>query len=393
MKDKQINIPITDSKINETLEKLPRTPNSAGLIGVQLKRKLEYKNTHKHQLINPQKMFLFLDKAKLKGNPYYRDVLTFDAYRGRCKKSDEEGFRLVFGNNEESETEDQETKIEDKLIDEILLEEYETVDPVKKFQFQYDNSVVMMDKFPEISVAPGENERPRNVLFDENWDVMAFPALHNYDGSNGMDQDRDVKLSPQRYFIQRITNINSRFAKCCAYLYAAVGFLEQMQINRNINLVGTRGKKVSSDEGKVKYELQDPYRALEAMPGTPKYWQKVKYEMLAKIDNFGAFNIFFTLSCGDLRWPSNYAAILLEKGYKIRYNVAKVQDHWKHVIEARTENCDWKAIEDFIKEEVEESNHELIRANVINTTRYFDHRVKCFLKDIVMHSSNPMSAR
>ena len=396
MKDKQVNIPIASSKINDTLEKLPRTPQSAGLIGVQLKRKLEYKNSHKHQLINPEKLFLFIDKAKEMGNPYYRDVSTFESYRNVCRKLDKDGFNLVFGEDEDEfdTTEvEQDPQPDDNLTDEILLEEYEKNDPVKKYQFHYDDSVVMTDKFPEISVAPGENETPRNVLFDENWDVMAFPALHNYDGSNGKDQERDVKLTPQRYFIQRITNINSRFAKCPTYLYAAVGFLEQMQINRNINLVGTRGTKISSEEGKPKYELQDPYRALEAMPGTPKYWQKVKFEMLSKIDNFGAFQIFYTLSCGDRRWAPNFAAILLEKGYTMSYSVEKSEGHWKQIIEGKTNDGKWKPLDEFLDDEVDESLHELIRCNVVTATRYFDHRVKCFLRDIVMDPDNPMSVR
>ena len=52
--DKQVNIPITNEKINETIELLPRTPNQAGLIGVELKRRLEYKGNHKHQTPNDQ---------------------------------------------------------------------------------------------------------------------------------------------------------------------------------------------------------------------------------------------------------------------------------------------------------------------------------------------------
>ena len=190
LKDKQVNIPISSSKINDTLEKLPRTPTSAGLIGVQLKRKLEYKNVHKYQLINPQKLFLFIDKAKEMGNPYYKDISTFDTYKQKCRNLDKDGFNLVFGEDEDgADNVDQDPQQEDKLTDEILLEEYEKNDPVKKYQFHYDDSIVMTDKFPEISVAPGENEIPRSVLFDDNWDVRAFPALHNYDGSNGKDQE------------------------------------------------------------------------------------------------------------------------------------------------------------------------------------------------------------
>ena len=57
LKDKLINIQINDEDILNTLEQMPRTPKDAGLIGVALKRKKVYKNTHKHQLIDPDKLF------------------------------------------------------------------------------------------------------------------------------------------------------------------------------------------------------------------------------------------------------------------------------------------------------------------------------------------------
>merc|ERR1711888_434643 len=44
----------------------------------------------------------------------------------------------------------------------------------------------------------------------------------------------------------------------------------------------------------------------------------------------------------------------------------------------------------YLKEEVSESLHEFIRGNVLLATRYFNHRVKAFMKDIVMGGGNPM---
>ena len=72
LKDRVVNVPINESSIINTLEKMPRTPRDAGLIGVALKRKQEYKNTHKHQLINPDKLFRMLDQLKTNRNPHYK---------------------------------------------------------------------------------------------------------------------------------------------------------------------------------------------------------------------------------------------------------------------------------------------------------------------------------
>ena len=62
LKDRVVNVPINDDSIINTLDKLPRTPQAAGLIGVALKRRVEYKNTHKHQLIDPDKVFRMMEK-------------------------------------------------------------------------------------------------------------------------------------------------------------------------------------------------------------------------------------------------------------------------------------------------------------------------------------------
>ena len=84
LKDKIINVPINDEDILNTVELLPRTPREAGLIGVTLKRKLEYKNSHKRQLVNPEKIVRMLDKLKKAGNPHYKfhDDLQYCEIKG-----------------------------------------------------------------------------------------------------------------------------------------------------------------------------------------------------------------------------------------------------------------------------------------------------------------------
>ena len=43
--------------------------------------------------------------------------------------------------------------------------------------------------------------------------------------------------------------------------------------------------------------------------------------MLAKLDNLGPFQFFFTLSCADLRWDENFSTILRKLGFSIEYTV------------------------------------------------------------------------
>ena len=245
-------------------------------------------------------------------------------------------------------------------------------DPLQKTQFVYDETVCMAPKYLEITVAPGEGQRPKSRMSDKHWDVKSFPQLHNPDGSNGKDQERAVKLTDQRYFVQRICNKETRFARCPSFLFASVGFLEEKHIYNSMSLAGTRGKNVQTPEGKVQCRLEDEYRVIESVPMSPKYWNKVKYEVLAKLDNFGPFQLFFTLSCADMRWDANFVTIMMERGYHLNMRMQTTAGHWSVIPEARTTHGDWKPIDKFIKEDVDESFHELICGNVVMATRYFD---------------------
>jgi hypothetical protein len=88
-------------------------------------------------------------------------------------------------------------------------------------------------------------------------------------------------------------------------------------LQRNIKILGTRGKRVESNDGGITYELEDGYTVLDDVKNTPRYWQKAKYEMLSKLENLGAFQLFFMLSCADMPWKENFAAILFRSGLQL----------------------------------------------------------------------------
>ena len=245
-----------------------------------------------------------------------------------------------------------------------------------------------VDPTKDIEIAPGEGKRPNDIMREKDWDIKAFPHLHNPDGSNGKDEDRDVRLTDQSYFIQRIINKDKRFARSPAYIYAAVAYLEKKQLQRNINISGTRGKRVENIGGGITYELEDGYTVLDDVKNTPRYWKKAKYEMLARLENLGAFQFFFTLSCADMRWDENFAAILRDQGLNLHYSVLPDQNgHYTTNIEVEFQRDGQtlkKGIRQYLKEEADSSVHEIIRGNVLLATRYFNDRVKKFINNVVL---------
>ena len=351
-KDRLINIPINDKDIINSVHRLPRTPSEAGLVEIKLKRKLEYNNYHKKEYVDPRKIFAALNFLKENKHPSYLFYDEFANYEKRCEGEDPVGHNLVFV------YEDGIDKIVD--IDEYLeklaenpkcssisvnipnnaneLEQAEVDemncmknDPTRKFQFDYDKSVCMVDKFPEaaaddgqrnngesISFAPGEGKLPENILMTENWDIDAFPMKHP-DGKTGLCQNRDRKLSDQYYFFQRLRNKDERFSSDPAYTFASAAYLEKKQLQRNINVSFNRGKKSKTPTGDNMYSLDDGFSVFDKISNTPSYWKTAKYEMQAKLENLGPFQFFFTLSCADNRWDENFSSLLRNLGVTVNY--------------------------------------------------------------------------
>ena len=222
----------------------------------------------------------------------------------------------------------------DHQIEEMEKEEEEYVkkDPIRKFQYDYNKTTCMTNKFPEsdsgsaLSFAPAEGKIPTSILKDEDWDINSFPNLHPT-GQNKMFQERQIKLTPQQYLVHRLKNKDTRFEQCTPYVFAAAAYLEEKQMERNIGVSFSKGKVSVSSDGSKSYTLDDAYAVLDDIKSTPKYWKKAKMEMLAKIDNFGPFHWFYTLSCADMRWDENFTAILREKGYKIIWAKEDAKDN------------------------------------------------------------------
>ena len=86
--------------------------------------------------------------------------------------------------------------------------------------------------------------------------------------------------------------------------------MEQKKISDSINvaLKKLHGKSVKASQVKSNSKdfqnllLQDQaYLFLQKIPGSPPYWQKFMYEIVAMVKQLGIPTWFMTLSCADLR--------------------------------------------------------------------------------------------
>ena len=148
-------------------------------------------------------------------------------------------------------------------------------------------------------IAPGENKIPTNRLRQIDGDVKAFPK-HYPSGKYGINYPRKYKLTNQMFFNQRLLNADERFSNDNLYVFMASTFIEQEQLEKQINISGMRGSSKPGADGETVVNLQDLFSVFKSIKGTPKYWQTAKYELIAKVKQLGPFHLFFTFSCGEM---------------------------------------------------------------------------------------------
>ena len=89
--DKLISVPIESEDVTKTVTKLPRHPEDAELVAVQLKRRLQLKNSHLQEFIRPQSVIKALQTLKENfHNPFYQDIEIDEEFLNKPVKKDDE---------------------------------------------------------------------------------------------------------------------------------------------------------------------------------------------------------------------------------------------------------------------------------------------------------------
>ena len=245
---------------------------------------------------------------------------------------------------------------------------------------------MFLNDLPQIDVtdktvvlAPGEGKVPQSILLHDDWDRKTNPML-DPSAKNLLNCEREVKLRNQAFFEQRLYNRNRVFANTASFCFAACLYVEYKQISNNINICFQHGKKTQGADGNIMYSLDDPYRVLSNISDTPPFYKLKKDELIARVMNVGPFTWFYTLSCGDARFPENFTSLL--KDHVITYTVEDCEEQIK---------IDGISLEEFLQQN--QSKHEFLRKNILNATRIFDHRLKAFIKRVIMNPMGEMAAK
>ena len=161
----------------------------------------------------------------------------------------------------------------------------------------------------EISIAPGEGKQPTSMLSDDYCEELAFPYLFPA-RKFGYKPTRELKLSPVKYFNQRLLSYTQMFVSDSDYIFYALSVTQQLKFNSEIITAlrkvctgtVTAGMLPQSFAETVQSFVRkdEVYRFINTIKGTLAYWKKFLHEVLAMAKQLRLPTFFITLSCANL---------------------------------------------------------------------------------------------
>ena len=418
------NVPVES---DQTCRILPRPPERSGIIMLKLKRKLDFRGHMYFQAVRPQLVLnalnwlrmnnalysnIGVDISNIDGNltnvqgsnisisqenpafDYNDDTITHMPNRTPNEQNTNSDNTLEnevvdpgdsrtdigTGSNTIEQNSDDENTVCDNEEQDDPLNEYRA--PTNETCLQsvipdYPVTIVQDDDIlssgNEIySIAPGENKHPVSFMTDKQCEELAFPVLFPK-GEFGYTVEREVKLSPVKYFNARLLHYSGRFATNPEYLFFAQFIVEQKKVSDSINIALKKihGQPITASQIRSNPQslqnliCQDQaYLFLRQIPGTPPYWQKFMYEVIAMVKQLGIPTWFMTLSCADLRWPELFQIIAKTQGKNLTDEQVDALSY--------NERC------------------AMLNLNPVVVAKHFQYRVETFFTEVLLSSANPI---
>lgn len=243
---------------------------------------------------------------------------------------------------------------------------------IPNYPVMVDNNYEQSSGNEVYNIAPGENKHPVSFMTDKQCEELAFPVLFPK-GRFGYTAEREIMLSPVKYFNARLLHYNGRFATNPEYLFFAQFIIEQKKVSNSINIAlkkvhghsVTAAQLRSSPQGLQNLICQEQaYLFLRQSPGTPPYWQKFMYEVVAMVKQLGIPTWFMTLSCADLRWPELFQIIAKMQGKKMTNEEVDALSY--------NERC------------------QMLNTNPVIVAKHFQYRVETFFSEVLLSKANPI---
>ncbi|KAM9771307.1 uncharacterized protein ACBT44_004404 isoform 6-T9 [Syngnathus typhle] len=393
------NVVCVPSEVEETVNVLPRLRSRSQVLRVKLKRRLCYKGHQIFQTVTWSKLMSALIKLK-QIHPQYRNITIRDdadlcdpTLTDDESSSDEDEMNESDYNEEDLEAihtferdalcelnSDSQNDARGNVQQQQCAENVDEGDApnggviLESCLQPNDVSEEIMSFTQGIyCVAPAERNNPVSFFRTPKLEAMAFPVQFPT-GKNTLDEERQVKVTPSKYFKTRLCCVDERFARDTNYLFFAQFVIEIYLATSSMRIQLRKGKPFTRDGRRInnamlqdKREVEklvhskDAVRFMTPLRGTPAYWERTTKDLFAMIRQLGTPTFFCTFSAAEMRWEEVITAIKAQQGEVVDFA-----------------ELDWA------------TKCEILRSNPVTTMRMFDKRVEALFRDLILSPARPI---
>lgn len=280
-----INVPVD---VNTMVTKLPRNIDNDHCFYVHIKKKMIHKSSYIHGLVNKQKVKQWLTYL-IKTPLYIHHNITIDD--------------TFFGDDEDTTDFNIDDVSEHVPIEDNLVAQQQTL-------LWNENDIFIM--------APGQNNIPISLLFDEYAEELSFPNIY---GGQFREYKENVHVTPFMQATSELRRTDRRGADPHHLLYLAAKIM-RLRVRDSVTVafknVGTNmniSKDQILDSNYLNNCVETNLAFLRCIPNSAWYWADRKKDLFAMMRQRGAPHAFMTLSCNEIGWID-----LQKLLYKVKYN-------------------------------------------------------------------------
>lgn len=357
MKGNVVNVP---ADVNTTVRTIPRNMNESETIPVKFKRSLSFKNYIAFEQVRPDKILKaakwLVSNSKLFQN---EGIVINEQWENENRANAQNAV------NEIHQTEDDKSEnIEDHVNDQAYAGNCDTL--LHPADFREFNRI--------LNIAPAEGNHPLSIFQDKFSEFLCFPTI--YCGQPREDNnDREIPLHYSTICKWELRNVDRRVAQNITNLFYKLKKVQIKQIADKVSLALRKCKMkdkkltvrevLSEDSVNEIMRLNEGYKVLRTLRGSPPYWERAKKDIYAMIRQLGIPTWFCSFSSAETKWLPLLRCLGLLIDKKDYSDTDLLNMPW-------LEKC------------------RLIKSDPITCSRYFDHKVQMFINNVLRSQSSPI---
>ena len=379
-----VNVP---SDVNSTVHCLPRSLSESQTIPIKLKRRLNYKHHYQFQNVRPQRVLdaakylvetsdLFKDEGIEVQNTFINDINSSNRedWQEFVQNPSEKMNKILPKDNAERESNSNTSNVPSEVLYDTddWCEVEERPAGVTDTLLEQTNVAENADKI--ISFAPGEGNKPLGIFLDKDSEYLSFPSI--FCGKRRPENnERQVPVSYSTVAKWELRSRDRRAAMSVPNIFYKLKKLQikQIQDSACISLRKCKMKGKHYTAGDLKSEnylnklihLDEGFRVLKNVRGSPPYFEKCKKDLFAMIRQLGNPTWFSSFSAAETRWSH----LLKTLGKIVRKKEYSNEE---------------------IKEMSWEQKSDLIQKDPVTCARNFEHMVQLFIRDVLKSSIMPI---